>query len=241
MRFRTRMIAVLMGAGFLLAGYLANGGSVVDVARAQSAAGEVVDVARAQSAAGEVDDVRAGRILFEENCVACHQAGAGGKSGLAPSLVSKEFLAAASDRFLKKTIKEGREGTSMMPFGEVLKDTGIHAIIAYLRSGNRTHSQGMALDHDRQAMGDPRLGKHWFSQVCAGCHGPNGEGYVGAGSGTAIGKRGFLSAASDGFIRYIIKNGRSNTAMRGFSGPDALASLNDREIDDIISYLRILE
>lgn len=198
-------------------------------------------VVNTKSAVADVDDIRAGRILFQENCVACHQSEGSGKAGLAPSLTGKEFLAAASDRFMNSTIKDGRVGTSMMPFGGVLSDAEIAAIIAYLRSHNRTPSQGMALDQDRQAMGDPRLGKRWFAQICAGCHGPSGEGYVGAGSGTAIGNKGFLSTASDGFIRYIIKNGRSNTAMRGFSGPEALARLSEREIDDIISYLRIFE
>ena len=188
------------------------------------------------------DDARTGRVLFEENCAGCHQSNARGQTGLAPSLVSKEFLAAASDRFLKSTIMEGRGDTNMMPFKEVLKPTEIDAIVAFLRAQGRSSARsGLAMDDDRQAMGDPRLGKRWFSQICAGCHGPNGEGYAGSGSGTAIGKSGFLSKASDGFIRYIIKHGRSNTAMLGFTGPDALANLSDAEIDDIISYLRILE
>ena len=217
----------MAGAGFLLAGCLAGGGSVVEVAQAGNKA--------------VVDDVRTGRVLFQENCVACHQEDARGKPGLAPSLISKEFLAAASDRFLRITIEEGRADTNMIPFKGMLTDPQINAIIAYLRSHGKTLTRGTAMDDDRQAMGDPRLGKRWFSQICAGCHGVNGEGYTGTGSGTAIGKKGFLSKASDGFIRYIIKHGRSNTAMRGFNGPDALANLTDAEIDDIISYLRILE
>ena len=43
---------------------------------------------------------------------------------------------------------------------------------------------------------------------------------------------------SDGFIRETIKVGRSNTRMLPFQGPEALADLSDREIDDIIVYLR---
>lgn len=222
MRFRSK-ITMFVGTGFLLAG-LVSGGLWVNSANAK-----------------EVDDIRSGRVLFEENCAACHQSDASGQAGLAPSLTSKEFLAAASDRFLKSTIKEGRVDTTMVPFNEVLKDTQVDAIISYLRSHNKSAGRGMSVDQDRQAMGDPRLGKRWFAQICAGCHGPSGEGYEGSGSGTAIGKKGFLSKASDGYIRYIIKHGRSNTAMRGFSGPEALARLSEAEIDDIISYLRILE
>ena len=234
MRFRTATMVAWVGAGFLLAGLVAGGESLMGEAHARS-------VPERGGAGSEVEDVRTGRILFEENCVACHQSEGTGQAGLAPSLISKEFLAAASDRFLRSTILDGREGTNMVPFRGVLSTVNVDAIIAYLRSHNRSANQGMAVDQDRQAMGDPRLGKRWFAQICAGCHGVSGEGYLGAGSGTAIGSEGFLSNASDGYIRYIIKHGRSNTAMRGFAGPDALADLTEAEIDDIISYLRILE
>lgn len=182
-----------------------------------------------------------GKVLFAENCQVCHQEGGVGKPGVAPSLTSKELLSAASDRFLFQTIHDGRPETPMPSFGEILKPEDIGNIISYLRSYARLPVLGDALDSDHPAMGDPRLGKRWFTQICAGCHGRNGEGYEGSGSGTAIGKSGFLSKASDGFIRYIVKNGRSNTPMRGFSGANGLANLNDQEIDDIISYLRIVQ
>ena len=233
MRYRMKTGAVLLGFGALLVACLVSGdGWLIATAQAQPPK---------LSPTKRVDDVRTGRIIFQENCAACHQEGARGQAGLAPSLVSKEFLAAASDRFLKSTILDGRVDTNMMPFNEVLKESEIDAIIAYLRASGGASHRGSEVDEEWQARGDPRLGKHWFAQICAGCHGPNGEGYEGDVSGTAIGKKGFLAKASDGFIRYIIKYGRSNTAMRGFSGPDALADLSDAEIDDIISYLRILE
>jgi cytochrome c oxidase cbb3-type subunit 3 len=82
------------------------------------------------------------------------------------------------------------------------------------------------------------LGKVVFRQVCATCHGPGGNGYEAGGTGTAIGKKGFLEKASDGFIRVTIKEGRSNTRMLPFQGPAAIADLSNKEIDDIIAYLR---
>lgn len=182
-----------------------------------------------------------GKMLFKENCEVCHQEEGKGKPGVAPSLTNKELLTAASDRFLLDTIRDGRSPTAMPAFGEMLKPAEMHAIISYLRSYNQGPVLGDNLDAERDAMGDPRLGKRWFNQICAGCHGPNGEGYEGAGAGTAIGKSGFLSKASDGFIRYIIENGRSNTPMRGFSGATGLANLTNQEVDDIISYLRIIQ
>lgn len=196
-------------------------------------AGNVVTISAAEA--------QRGQIIFKENCEVCHQEGGTGKPGLAPSLTNKELLKAASDRFLMETIRDGRAPTAMPSFGSILKEDDMKAIVSYLRSFNQTPVVGDLLDADRAAMGDPRLGKRWFTQLCAGCHGHNGEGYEGAGSGTAIGKSGFLSKASDGFIRYIIMNGRSNTSMRGFFGPTGLANLTHEEIDDIIAYLRIIQ
>lgn len=74
--------------------------------------------------------------------------------------------------------------------------------------------------------------------ICSTCHGTSGNGYESEGAGTAIGLPGFLSKASDGFIRETIKKGRSNTRMLAFQGPDGLANLSDQEIDDVIVYLR---
>ena len=96
------------------------------------------------------------------------------------------------------------------------------------------------VDAQPKTQGDPRLGQLWFDQLCLTCHGPSGDGYSAGGTGTAIGKAGFLTHATDGFIRTTIMNGRSNTRMLGFSGagPQAMADLSAKEIDDIIAYLR---
>ena len=180
-----------------------------------------------------------GKQLFEQNCVVCHQADAIGKPGFAPSLTNKELLSIASDRFLEGTIRDGRVGTGMPPFGH-LGRSKIKAIVAYLRSYSKLPNRAAEVDAEDEAHGDPRLGKTWFDDICATCHGDKGDGYAAGGTGTAIGKPGFLSKASDGFIRETIKNGRSNTRMRGFQGPEGLANLSDQEIDDIIVYMRSL-
>lgn len=180
-----------------------------------------------------------GAEIYNQNCVFCHQADAIGKPGIAPSLTNEELLATASDTFFLKTIINGRPGTGMPPFGHIGEDN-IKAIIAYLRSHTDLPNRSAEIDQQPDAHGDPRLGKEWFGQICSTCHGPNGDGYSAGGTGTAIGKKGFLDRVSDGFIRTTIKEGRSNTRMKGFQGPDGIANLTDREIDDIIVYLRSL-
>ena len=116
----------------------------------------------------------------------------------------------------------------------------IKAIVTFLRSHTQLKNVSAQVDKQPDAHGDPRLGKQWFDYICSTCHGVAGDGYIAGGTGTAIGKPGFLNKVSDGFIRTTIKDGRSNTRMLGFHGPEGLANLSDREIDDIIVYLRSL-
>jgi len=186
---------------------------------------------------GQVDQ---GERLFYQNCVFCHQPDAIGKPGLAPSLTNPELLEISSDKYLMSTIRDGRKGTSMPSYPHLGRE-GIMSILAYLRSHDRRANRAEEVDAQEEAQGDPRLGQLWFDQICATCHGPEGDGYLAGGSGTAIGKSGFLSKVSDGFIRETIKVGRSNTRMLPFQGPAGLADLGDREIEDIISYMRTLE
>jgi len=180
-----------------------------------------------------------GERLYLQNCSACHQPDAVGKAGFAPSLSNPEFLSFASDKFLLGTIRDGRPDTGMPPFAHLGREKG-RAILVYLRSFSQLPSRAEEVDAQVDAHGDPRLGKLWFEQICASCHGRAGDGYLAGGTGTAIGKAGTLSKVSDGFLRATIKEGRSNTRMLGFSGPAAMADLSDQEIDDIIVYLRAL-
>ena len=218
---------------------------------AQDSAAKTTDAAKSKTPSAGVTKVKfekpvldpvvtkLGKTTYEKNCVGCHQADAIGKPGFAPSLTNPELLAAASDKFFIGTIRDGRDDTGMPPF-EHLGDEKIAAIVAYLRSHSDRPNMSAAIDAQPEAHGDPRLGEQWYNYICSTCHGLKGTGYEAEGTGTAIGKPGFLSKATDGFIRTTIKQGRSNTRMRGFSGPDGLANLSDQEIDDIIVYLRTL-
>lgn len=178
-----------------------------------------------------------GEILYQQNCGFCHQADAIGKPGVAPSLTNKEFLAIAPVNFLFDTIHDGRPGTGMPPFKHLGKKK-IEAIVAFLRDHATLPSRIEEVLAQDNSHGDPRRGKGIFGDICSTCHGPGGNGYVAGGTGTAVGTNGFLSKVSDGFIRVTIKEGRSFTRMLSFQGPAALADLTNKEIDDIIAYLR---
>lgn len=185
------------------------------------------------------EQIGKGEALFNQNCIFCHQADAIGKPGVAPSLTNPELLEIASDKYLMSTIRDGRPGTAMAPYPHLGLE-GIRSIVAFLRSYETGPNRAQEVDSQEKAQGDPRFGRLWFEQICATCHGPRGDGYLAGGSGTAIGKEGFLAKVSDGFLRETIKKGRSNTRMLPFQGPQGLANLSGKEIDDIIAYMRTL-
>ncbi len=73
---------------------------------------------------------------------------------------------------------------------------------------------------------DAANGRKLFGDICARCHGNRGGGYQEVGSGTGIGRRAFLATSTDGFLRHIIRHGKSATAMRRFSRASATAVAN---------------
>jgi cbb3-type cytochrome c oxidase subunit III len=223
---------ILLGLALFVSGCSQDGDDSKSKPQASSDAPTIVEMVKVDPALAAE-----GQKLYNQNCSVCHQADAIGKPGFAPSLTNQEFLRAASDTFIMGTVRDGRAGTGMPPFAH-LGRKNIEAIVAFLRSHATEPNRANQINAQPHTEGDPRLGQVWFEQICSTCHGPKGDGYVAGGTGTAIGMAGFLNKASDGFIRETIKYGRSNTRMLGFSGASAIAALTDKEIDDIIAYLR---
>lgn len=177
----------------------------------------------------------AGRGHFA-NCVACHGEEGIGILGTGPRLNSASFLEAASDPMLIRTIENGREGTTMIPWGETFSERQIGELIAYIRTFEET--EPAELD-ESPLEGDVDEGQRIFSDICSMCHGRNGGGYQETAPGTGIGRQAFLDSVTNGYLRYIIEHGKDQTPMRSFSGPrTSVANLNDREIDSVIAYLR---
>lgn len=187
-----------------------------------------------------VERINRGESLFNANCAACHQLGAEGKVGFAPSIRNRDFLALASDEFIKKTIAGGRPGTAMPPRPD-LSDHQINGIVAYLRSLPVTNPVVIQVDPHKSHIGNVEAGKASYNIYCASCHGEEGHGYSDGGSGPGIGLPGFLGVASDDYIYQTLKYGRIGTPMKSFIGPSGLANLSDGDAADIITYLRSLQ
>lgn len=181
--------------------------------------------------------VEEGAKLFETYCVVCHGPGGEGRVGMGPRLASETFLAAASDDMLRTTITKGRMGTTMAAWGNILPPSQIEAVSAYVRS--LVPHQPAQLD-ESELRGKVDAGEQVFTTICAACHGRNGGGYMEASSGTGIGRKVFLDTVSNGFLRYIIKHGKTQTPMKSFQAdaPAAVANLTDEQIEDVIAFMR---
>ncbi|MEM7706318.1 MAG: c-type cytochrome [Pseudomonadota bacterium] len=77
-------------------------------------------------------DAARGATIYAENCAECH--GETGQGVTAPSLGDQALLAHASDQFLRYAVVNGRDGTPMKSFSDVLSDEQIDNVVAYLRS-----------------------------------------------------------------------------------------------------------
>ena len=186
-----------------------------------------------------------GATLWGSFCAACHgPSGEGMRYGGAsafPAAANPDFLAIASDRFLRETIAHGRPGRRMPAWGEGeggLRPEEIDAVIAHLR----VLGGGVAAPAEREplrwAAGDAAVGARLYADSCASCHGASGEGK----EGPALANPRFLAAASDTYLVESIRRGRRGTSMPAFgSASPAHRVLDDAEIVSIVTFMRTWE
>jgi cytochrome c oxidase cbb3-type subunit III len=77
-------------------------------------------------------DAKRGADVFARECAGCH--GANGTGGSAVNVGGREFLASASNGFLRYAIRGGRPGTLMPSFERKLGADGVEDVVAVLRS-----------------------------------------------------------------------------------------------------------
>jgi cytochrome c oxidase cbb3-type subunit 3/ubiquinol-cytochrome c reductase cytochrome c subunit len=164
-------------------------------------------------------------------CGVCHGAlGEGYKADQATALGHSDFLASVTDEFLRTAIGNGRGGTTMSAWsttrGGPLAKADVDAIIAFIRSWEQRSP--VTLDETPRGGVDAR-GEGVYARECQWCHGARGLG----GPNVNIGNPELLKTASDGFLRYAIRFGRSGTPMPGFA-----ATLGDGPIEDVVAFLR---
>jgi mono/diheme cytochrome c family protein len=84
-----------------------------------------------------------GKAVWKEMCAPCHGARGDGRTPLGrkwgiPSFRDAEWQAAHSDDAVRDTIRGGRAGTRMRPFGSKLTSEEIDAVVGYVRKLGRS-------------------------------------------------------------------------------------------------------
>jgi cytochrome c oxidase cbb3-type subunit 3/ubiquinol-cytochrome c reductase cytochrome c subunit len=164
-------------------------------------------------------------------CALCHgRTGDGYVADHATAIANRDFLASASDDYLRAAVANGRAGTPMSAWatshGGPLAPADVDAVVAFLRSWA---SGPPAVLDERPKSGDAVRGGEVFGRECTACHGKNGTG----GPEVHIGGADLLSSASDGFLRYAIRRGRRGTPMPSFG-----VALEDGAVEDVVALLR---
>lgn len=178
---------------------------------------------------------RAGQppLLYEKYCSRCH--GPEGDGGAAPALRKEGLLRTTGLDYFIKTIRFGRPLRGCPSFDGEIPDNEIREIALYIK-GWQKEATLEAPAHDVTPEATPR-GEDLFN-LCAGCHGLEGEGAM----GPPLLDEGLLESISDLELRRTIIWGRPGTPMKGFQkGQVPFASLTDREVDQIISYIRYMQ
>ncbi|GAB3789306.1 cytochrome-c oxidase, cbb3-type subunit III [Dyella agri] len=115
--------------------------------------------------AGDPAAQQLGKVLFEDNCAACHQRSGKGNQQLgAPDLTDQDWLYGGSGKDIATSIHDGRAG--VMPPWASLGEQNVKNLAQYVLS-----LSGSPHDAKMAAAAEPI-----FKTTCAACHGPDGKG-----------------------------------------------------------------
>jgi len=189
---------------------------------------------------GEGKPSETGQKLFVQNCSACH--GELGEGGINPAragdiimpISTSEYLKTRDDFTLRSVISQGQPNFGMSPFGSSnggpLDDDQIDAIVAYIRSWEA--NPPVELPPDVSAAQGTLKGSDIFNELCAQCHGPNGEGAV----GPALNDPQFQASSTDQYLFDTINLGHETTAMIGWG-----EILSSEQITEVVKFIRGLK
>ena len=168
---------------------------------------------------------------YQALCAPCHGKDAKGYGAdNSPSLVNPTFLESATDDFLRRSIIEGRPGTSMGAYGKTrggpLDDAAVSGIVKWLRDQGPAAKQLTAA-----GKGNAVAGEKLYIEYCKTCHGDATT----RGTAPHLANVAWQQMATDAFIRHGIANGRPETKMPSFG-----TVMTGKQIDDVTAYIRAL-
>ena len=180
-----------------------------------------------------------GQEVFAQNCVPCHGAfGEGGHNPTRPDdiiapISSAEYLKTRDDFTLQSIIAQGQPNFGMSPFGTAyggpLDDEQISALVAYMRLWEQ--NPPVDVPPEIAASRVSLSGAEIYGQICAQCHGPQGEGAI----GPALSDMDFQDSNADQDIYDSINLGHPATSMIGWG-----EILSAEQIQQLVEYIRQL-
>ncbi|MGV6857999.1 MAG: cytochrome-c oxidase, cbb3-type subunit III [bacterium] len=115
------------------------------------------------------------KVLFADNCAACHGAGGNGVIGLFPSLVDDDWLWGGTTSDIHTTIAGGRIGF-MPSFGPTFNEEQLEAVAGYVLSLSGIEGEG------HEAVEEGKEIFHGQEGGCYYCHGSDAKGLNSQGS-----------------------------------------------------------
>jgi len=152
-------ISIVFAIGYLLKYEVFNGDNQIDELETELAEARIAIEEYKKTAKDLVDfntvtlltdasDLKAGKTIFETNCVACHMADGGG--GIGPNLTDKNWILGGDVKHVFKTISEGgRSGKGMIAWKAQLKPAQIAQVASYVLS-----LQGTTPANPKEPQGD---------------------------------------------------------------------------------------
>ncbi len=163
-----------------------------------------------------------GKVIFGDNCAACHGTGGSGNPGF-PVLADDDWLYGGSIEQIQTTITNGRQGMMPKMGGQQLTDAEIDKLANAIYNGTVTK--------------EPL----YTSKGCMGCHGPDGKGMAALGSANLTdGIWRFSESDQLASIKHTIKHGvndGSDPETRKPKMPSFKDKLSEQDIKKMAVYV----
>lgn len=165
--------------------------------------------------------VRSAKVLFGDNCAACHGAGGSGNPGF-PVLVDDDWLYGGSIGTIVQTITYGRHGMMPKMGGSKLTPTEINKLATAILAG--------------KVIKEPL----YTQKGCIGCHTPSGKGMAALGSADLMDHIWRFAPGTMESVTYTITHGvndPSDPKTRGAEMPKWGSRLSKIDIEKLAVYV----
>ncbi len=190
----------------------------------------------------QLKQIELGARLYAENCAVCHGPRGEGRFG---ATLAKNWPSIRPELRIKETIEKGVPGSPMPAWsqkhGGPLTDEEIEALVLYILSWETgglpplsptpTFTPRPPITPVPNVEGDPNRGAILYAQNCAVCHGPNGEGRIGATLARA-----WPSIRPDLRVKETIVRGVPGSPMPAWSQENG-GPLSNEDINDIVAFI----